>query len=85
MSLMDNDLTDCALWQSDENICELQDPAQQTQFDGMPCDPSGYYYGTSDSRDPKFCAYHFYTEVVSGDGKTNNKLVRDDYEVEPEK
>jgi hypothetical protein len=36
------------------------------------CDPSGFFYGTSD--EPKFCARHFYLEVVSGDGETNYKL-----------
>jgi hypothetical protein len=65
-SILDDSITDCALWQSEENICDLKK-------NGV-CDDSGYYYGTSDDREPKFCARHFYQDVVSGDGKTNYKL-----------
>lgn len=61
--------TDCAIWQSGEHICELKDDGRGV------CDPSGLFYGTTDSREPKFCARHFYMDIVSGNGKTNYKLM----------
>ena len=67
-SELGGDKTDCALYQGNENICDLQDDSRGA------CDPSGMFYGTTDSREPKFCARHFYQEVVSGDGTTNYKL-----------
>jgi hypothetical protein len=57
------------LWQSNENICEFQDDPPNA------CDPSGLFYGTTDSREPKFCARHFYQQVVAGDGESNYKLI----------
>lgn len=62
---------DTAVYQSSKNVCEFQSSQDQ---DGK-CDPSGHYYGTSDEREPKFCARHFYRLVVNGDGVTNHKLV----------
>jgi hypothetical protein len=68
-SVLGEDQTDCGLWQSDENICELKDDPPNV------CDHSGLFYGTTDSREPKFCARHFYQHLVAGDGETNYKLV----------
>ena len=70
-SELGGDKTDCALWQSDENICDLR-----ASEPGV-CDPSGLYYGTTDSREPKFCGRHFYHRVVlsDGDGETGYELV----------
>jgi hypothetical protein len=62
---------DCALWHSSTNICERQ-PTTVDDSTGL-CDTSGLYYGTSDSREPKFCARHFYQSVM-GDGVTNYRL-----------
>lgn len=59
-------LIDCVLWQSDTNICEFN-PAHvsdPTDTQGL-CDPSGLYYGTFDSREPKFCARHFYLRMIA--------------------
>ena len=66
-SVLGEDSLDCVLWESAENACELENE------DGL-CDPSGYYYGTSDSREPKFCARHFYLRIVNGDGEANYRL-----------
>lgn len=75
-SELDGDLTDCALWKAenpDDHItCEYNSDRDIPNV-GL-CDNSGYFYGTSDSREPKFCARHFYQHVVSGDGKSNYKL-----------
>lgn len=60
-SVLDDNEFDCVLWQSQKQICEANDGSHGA------CDTSGFYYGTSDSREPKFCARHFY-DVVSGDG-----------------
>ena len=66
-SFLDGHKLEVCLWKSKHLICE---------FDGKGrCDESGYFYGTLDSREPKFCARHFYQEIVSGNGKTNYKLV----------
>lgn len=70
-SVMDQDTTDCALWTDNENLCEYQ-----TDLKAGICDTSGMFYGTSDEREPKFCARHFYQLVVSGDGITNYGLNR---------
>ena len=68
-ALLGQDKTDCGLWRSADNICELRDDSLNV------CDPSGLFYGTTDSREPTFCARHFYQHVVAGDGETNYKLV----------
>jgi hypothetical protein len=47
---------DSALWHDDENICELSDDNHQqcvVEF--------GFFFGTTDSREPKFCPAHFFT------------------------
>lgn len=63
-----DDPIDCIVFESKENICEFNDPLNVTQFDSLgDCDNSGYYYGTSDEREPKFCARHFYQNVVNGE------------------
>ena len=67
-SELDGDFLDCGLWEADENICELQD-------DGKCLKNSFEFFGTTDSHEPKFCFKHFLFDVVSGDGKTNYKLV----------
>lgn len=76
-SILDGDITDAALWSRDdddpESLCEFQSSQEK---DGK-CDTSGLFYGTGDSREPKFCARHFYQHVVNGDGKTNYKLTDD--------
>ena len=46
---------DVVIWQSATNICE------QREFGFGRCDTGeGLYYGTSDSREPKFCPRHYY-------------------------
>lgn len=67
-SELDNDFLDCGLWESDTNICELQEDNTCTKY-------STEYFGTTDSREPKFCFKHFRLDVVSGDGHTNYKLI----------
>ena len=67
-SQFDDQRLECGLWQSDENICDLNGGSTI-------CDPSSLYYGTLDSREPHFCARHFYQEVVIGDGAINYKLL----------
>jgi hypothetical protein len=69
-SVLDEDELTCGLWKSKENVCEYQ----HMYDDAGLCDTSGYYYGTADEYEPKFCARHFYQNVVSGDGKDNYKL-----------
>ena len=72
-SALGEDRLPCALWQKkkgDPDLCEYSN--DQT---GERCDTSGLYYGTDDEGEPKFCARHFYQRVVSGDGKSNYKLV----------
>ena len=56
-----DDPLDCALWQSDTTICEFNAAGEH-------CDPSGLYYGTTDEREPKFCARHFYLQVIAEAG-----------------
>jgi len=74
-SVLDDQELPVALWKSKENLCEYHDPQAVTQFDSVgECDNSGYYYGTADELEPKFCARHFYQLVVNGDGKSNYKL-----------
>lgn len=68
-SILDDDKLDCGLWQSKKNICEFQSDLKVQK-----CDTSGFYYGTTDELEPKFCARHFYQLVVSGDGKSNYTL-----------
>lgn len=73
----DNDSElDCGMWWSDVPACE---------FDDENClNSCGLYFGTMDSREPKFCAYHFFsmdmgykiepiTEIVNGKHKPFNK------------
>jgi hypothetical protein len=67
-SELDGDLMECVLWQSSDNLCEAKEEGHSA------CDTSGFYYGTLSDVEPKFCARHFYQEVVSGDGLTNYKL-----------
>lgn len=45
---------DCAMFHSPENICELQDTHDCITDNGL-------YFGTSDSREPKFCPRHYFT------------------------
>lgn len=52
---------DCIVYKSAKNVCEFQND----QFKMGLCDTSGHYYGTSDEREPKFCARHFYQNVVN--------------------
>lgn len=74
-STIDGDKLDCALWESEKNICEFNHEHQPDPSDtNGECDTSGHYYGTSDEREPKFCARHFYQIVVSGDGMSNYGL-----------
>lgn len=67
-SELDNDFLDCGLWEEEYNICELQE-------DGKCLKNNTEFFGTTDSTEPKFCFRHFRLDVVSGDGKTNYKLV----------
>lgn len=64
------DETEVVIWESDSNICEMQEDSK--------C--NGLYYGTSDVNEPKLCGYHFY-DSVRGDGKTNYKLIPNNQEV----
>lgn len=50
------DIFDCALWSSDKNICDL--------VDRVPC-KGNMFFGTTDKREPKFCSFHFFTEVIN--------------------
>lgn len=68
-SKLGDDYLDCGIWESDENICELQD--------NQKCTNTTEYFGTTDSREPKFCPRHFFKDVVSGDGITNYKLIHE--------
>ena len=56
----DGQTHEVALFQSDKNknICEYHN-------DDSECDNSGHYYGTRDIHEPKWCAKHFYLNVVS--------------------
>jgi hypothetical protein len=67
-SFMDGDVLEVGLWESSENICEHQNLEENTCL-------AGAYYGTTDEMEPKFCARHFFQDVVSGDGKSNYKLI----------
>ena len=61
------DQLEIGLWQSKKNVCEYYDPQNVTQFDSAgECDNSEVYYGTTDEREPQFCARHFYLKVVQG-------------------
>ena len=70
-SILDEDVLDCGLWQSETNECEFHNDKKVGK-----CDDSGYYYGTTSEREPKFCARHFYELVVNGNGTDNYKLSR---------
>lgn len=60
----ENSEIDVAMWHSDENICALKDDAAVTQFDGTDCiTKHGIYFGTSDSREPKFCPAHYFGDL----------------------
>lgn len=67
-SLLDDNVMDVGLWESAKNICEFATDPNEFCVEGN-------YYGTTDEYEPKFCAKHFFGEVVSGDGKTNYKLI----------
>ena len=67
-SELDGDFLDVGAWESEENICELQEDKRCLKNNIE-------YFGTTDSREPKFCFKHFIVDVVSGDGKTNYKLI----------
>lgn len=69
-SKLDDDYLDIAIWESDENICDLVEPSRK-------CTNTTEYFGTSDSREPKFCPHHFFGQVVSGNGIDNYKLVHE--------
>lgn len=69
-SSIDGDLLDCALWESKTNVCEFK-----TDESAGECSNTDYFFGTTDEYEPKFCGKHFFELVVSGDGKTNYKLV----------
>ena len=75
--LENNDKLEVGLWQSDKNVCEYSSEymADPTDTEGV-CDDSSYYYGTTDEREPMFCARHFYQIVVYGFGKTEYTLDR---------
>ena len=47
---------DVAMWRAQENVCELADQ-------GACVTEHGYYFGTSDSREPKFCPAHFFGDL----------------------
>lgn len=66
-SVIGDTVAPVGLFESEENICEL--------IHHSGCDTSGRYYGTEDEREPKFCARHYYQEIVSGDGQSNYKLI----------
>ena len=66
VSVLDDIEEPIALWHNDRNVCELNE-------DGT-CSTGTRFYGTEDMREPKFCYRHFFTQIVSGDGKTNYKL-----------
>jgi len=66
-SVLGDDTLSVALWKSDKNVCEYSK-------DSTNCDTSGLYYGTDDVDEPKFCARHFYMNIVSGNGKSNYAL-----------
>ena len=68
-SMLDGDLLDCGLWQSDRNVCEFE------RDEAGKCDTSGFYYGTDDPVGPMFCARHFYQLVVNGDGSSGYTLI----------
>jgi hypothetical protein len=58
----------CVAWTGEDCVCELRG-----QGLGV-CDTTGIFYGTDEGTDPKFCARHFYQEVVHGDGRSNYRL-----------
>lgn len=51
---------DCVVYKSPKPVCEFTTEPEKMGL----CDDSGHYYGTSDEREPKFCARHFYQNVV---------------------
>lgn len=58
-----------SLWRNDADVCELKG-------DGN-CVKNGFYYGTEDSREPKFCARHYFagTNCESGFYKIVDKNI----------
>jgi hypothetical protein len=69
VSQMRGDELPIAVWHaalSDEIGCELNDDHK--------CVENGFLFGTSDENDPKFCQYHFFAEVVSGDSERGYRL-----------
>jgi len=69
---LDGDKLPCGLWQNDNpNTCEFfTDPPSEAGA----CYNTGFFYGTDNELEPKFCARHFYQIVVSGDSKGNYQL-----------
>jgi hypothetical protein len=55
MKYDNDDEQECALWQSEKNMCE--------EYGETNCDTSGFYYGTGSETEPKFCARHFYQHI----------------------
>jgi hypothetical protein len=49
----ENSSLDTAMWYSNENLCERAD-------EGGCITKNGLYFGTQDSREPKFCPRHFF-------------------------
>jgi hypothetical protein len=66
VSVLDGDESSVCAWESNENVCE---------YDLPECVVNGTYFGTDDSREPKFCQRHFFGDVTNGDGHGNYKLV----------
>ena len=56
----DNSELDVAMWQSDSNICECQGDGGHLECQTR----DGIYFGTSDSREPKFCPAHFFGDTA---------------------
>lgn len=63
----DSDL-DVAIWHSDTNACEFHEEGCLTHH--------GIYFGTSDSREPKFCPLHYFGET----GYVLEVVEKDDFE-----
>jgi len=54
----ENSELDVAIFYSDTNQCECQDP------NGTPCVTyHGFYFGTGDEREPKFCPTHYFSNL----------------------
>lgn len=66
VSTIDDSEFSVAAWESPKNICDIDDSS---------CLVTGLYFGTDDSREPKFCPRHYFLDIVSGDGHSNYNLV----------